>query len=160
MKVGSKMKNTLICISAIVVLIFGGLAFYIVPFPVQKVINVSDVTYYDNKQVMDKDNAIAGYKYFLNQAETIKGKYLDEQVIKKALDNYKQDLNTDKNKWSDSDKNELSRLQTEADAITYQTDSMMADYNAKSEDVPMNIWKDKLPCTMTRAFITNANYSK
>lgn len=154
------MKNAIIGLVVVIILVFGGIGVKVVLFPVQKVSNVVDTAYDVNKKVMDADNAISSYKYFLNQAEAIKAKYLDEEVAKKSISNYKENLNTDKNKWSDSDKNELSRLQTVADAISYQTNSMIADYNAKSADVTTNIWKDNLPSTMSKAFIANANYSK
>lgn len=154
------MKSWFVGILVVTMLIFGGIGLKVVLFPVEKVSNVINTAYDVNGKVMTADNAINSYKYFIGQEEAIKAKYLDEEVAKKAIENYKFNLNDDKNKWTDADKNEISRLQTVADAIQYQTNSMIADYNAKSRDVTTNIWKDNLPSTMSRAFIANNLYSK
>ena len=111
------MKNFLLGLAIVVVLLFGGIAVKVAFFPVAKIENVVDVTYDVNKEVMTKENAISSYKYFLDQAEAIKAKAKDEDVALKAIDSYKALLSEDKSKWTQSDRNELSRLQTVADSI-------------------------------------------
>ena len=153
------MKYYLLGLLVVVLLFFAGLGLKVVLFPVAKISNAVETAYDVNSKVMTGDNAIKSYTYFLDQENAIKAKYQDEAVALKAIDNYKADLSTDKSKWTDSDKNELSRLQTVSDAIQYQLNSMIGDYNAKSANVTMNIWKDNLPSTMSRAFLANQKYS-
>ncbi|MGL6099447.1 MAG: hypothetical protein ACRC0G_07465 [Fusobacteriaceae bacterium] len=102
------------------------------------------------QKVLNADNAINSYEWFIQQESDIKAKYKQEERAYKDLDDFMATLPSDREKWVRQDKDEAQRLRTIASGIGYQVDGMVEDYNAKSRMEHKALFAKKLPTNIFR----------
>lgn len=153
-------KAFLVVILIITLLVFGGLAIKVLLFPIH-VLDKSVNTAYDvTTKTMNAESAIYNYEWFKMQEESIGALYKKEDSAKKSVEEYISMLDTDKSKWTNDDKNEITRLRSISTAYENQINDAMAEYNAKSNMVNRAIFKDNLPSNIDRAYLAGKNLTK
>ena len=91
-------------------------------------------------RVANPDKIVYNYEYFYNQAEarTAIQRKIDE--AKGAVTRF-EDSAGDRKDWTFEDKTEHSRLSSLVDGLNFQCADIVADYNAKAQQVSRNIFK-------------------
>lgn len=102
------------------------------------------------QKVLNADNAINSYEWFIQQEADIRAKYKQEERAKQDIQDYIAMLPADREKWARQDRDEVQRLRTIASGIGYQVDGMVEDYNAKSSMQHKALFKQKLPTNIFR----------
>lgn len=91
-------------------------------------------------KVMDPDKVLYNYEYFYNQSHAYKAINAKIVTANKSVVNFKSDAGP-RESWTFEDKTELSRLRSIADGLVYQCNDIVADYNAKSQQVTRSMFK-------------------
>jgi len=91
-------------------------------------------------KVTNPDKVIQGYEYFYNQSQAYNAIKAKIVTANKSVTNFKEDAGP-RDKWTFEDKTELSRLRSIADGLAYQCNDIVADYNAKAQQVTRSIFK-------------------
>lgn len=102
------------------------------------------------QKVLNADNAISSYEWFIQQEADIRAKYKQEARAKQDVEDFIAMLPADREKWSRQDRDEVQRLRTVASGIGYQVDGMVEDYNAKSNMQHKALFAKKLPTNIFR----------
>lgn len=105
-----------------------------------------------NNRVMNANNAIQSYEWFIQQEKDIERLYSQEKNHIDAFDRFKESLPTDKSKWSYFDKDEYQKLSSNITAQKDMVNRAIQNYNAKSAMVTKNIFKDNLPSNLSRSW--------
>jgi len=105
-----------------------------------------------NNKVMNADNAIDSYEWFVQQEKDIERLYQQEANHIEAFDRFKEGLPKNREKWSFFDKEEYQRLSTNITAQKDMVNRAIQNYNAKSAMVTKNIFKDNLPSNLSRSW--------
>lgn len=92
------------------------------------------------EQVANPAAIVYKYEYFYNQAEAYRAITRKIIMAKKSIVQFKEDAGFHKD-WTFEDKIELSRLRSIADGLAYQCNDIVADYNAKAQQVTRSIFK-------------------
>ena len=107
--------------------IFGVIHYIVKPFSVVE-------------KVTNPDKIIYNYEYFYNQAEAYRAIKVKIATANKSVDRFKEEAGPRK-QWTYEDKTEYSRLVNIADGLVYQCNDIVAQYNAKTEQVTRSIFK-------------------
>ena len=91
-------------------------------------------------KVANPDQIIHKYEYFYNQAEAYRAINKKITAANKSVAQFKEDAGPRK-EWTFEDKTEMSRLRSIADGLVYQCNDIVADYNAKAQQVTRSIFK-------------------
>lgn len=102
------------------------------------------------QKVLNADNAISSYEWFIQQEADIRAKYKQEARAKQDVEDFIAMLPADREKWSRQDRDEVQRLRTVASGIGYQVDGMVEDYNAKSNMQHKALFSKGLPTNIFR----------
>lgn len=102
------------------------------------------------QKVLNADNAISSYEWFIQQEADIRAKYKQETRAKQDVEDFIAMLPADREKWSRQDRDEVQRLRTVASGIGYQVDGMVEDYNAKSNMQHKALFSKGLPTNIFR----------
>jgi len=91
-------------------------------------------------QVANPAAMVYKYEYFYNQAEAYRA--INKKIVtaNKSVAQFKEDAGPRK-EWTFEDKTEMSRLRSIADGLAYQCNDIVADYNAKAQQVTRSIFK-------------------
>lgn len=115
--------------------------FRVVLYPAKTATNMVDLAYDANNKVVNADNAIYNYEWF-------KQKFQDIQASKAQLENARKSYNLyvadagDRMSWSFEDKTEAARLNAVVLGLENNTQSLIADYNARASMATRNIFED------------------
>lgn len=102
------------------------------------------------KETLTGKNAIENYEWFKTMESGIRKKYKQEQIAQKSIDSFIAMLSPNKSDWTAEDKGEIQRLRMVRDGISYSTNNMIADYEARCNMVNRNLFKDQLPTNIFR----------
>jgi hypothetical protein len=91
-------------------------------------------------QVANPAAIVYKYEYFYNQSEAYRA--INKKIVtaNKSVAQFKEDAGPRK-EWTFEDKTEMSRLRSIADGLAYQCNDIVADYNAKAQQVTRSIFK-------------------
>lgn len=106
------------------------------------------------EDTLTSENAIREYEWFKQQLQDIKALGKKIERAQSNVEIYKNDLPDDKEKWSRSDKAELSRLRAIGTGLADMYDQAIADYDAKASMSHKAIFKDDLPADIFSAVKT------
>lgn len=151
------MKNFLIVVGVIFALMVVGLVGKLILFPTTVIHNTLDTPREINNRVMNADNAIYNYEWFVQQEADIERLYQQEQNHIQAFERFKEGLPEDKATWSIFDKDEYQKLSANITAQTDMVNRAIKNYNAKSSMVTKNIFKDNLPSNLRRSWYAQKN---
>lgn len=144
-------KHILIACLLVVSVVLATFMLKIIFFP----INTFDTSINASYDIVDKtltaDNAIYNYEWFKKQEESIKALYKKADRATKDIEEYLKTFPDVKN-WDIQTQQEYSRLNSIQSGLGNQLDDAIADYNAKSNMVNKNIFKDNLPSNLSKAF--------
>lgn len=146
------MKMFLQGLALFLMLSFAGIAVKVIFFPMNTFEKSVDTAYQVTDKVLDGDKAIYDYEWFKRQEAAIRTNLQNEVIAQEEYDAYVAGLPADRTTWGDFEKQEEASLRNSASALEKLTNRSMEDYNAKSEMVSRNIFKDNLPSNVTRAF--------
>jgi len=90
--------------------------------------------------VTNADRALYNYEYFHNKSQSYKAIKVKVAIATKSVTRFNTEAGP-RAEWSYEDKTEYARLNTIADGLLYQCNDIVADYNAKTEQVTRNIFK-------------------
>lgn len=152
-----KEAKILIIIGLIFIL---GFALRIVLFPVNTLEESIDTAYDVVDKTMTANNAIYNYEWFIDQEAHIRACLKNEELAKEEHDLYIEMLPGDREKWTREDKQEESSLRNSYSALQKLSNLAIEDYNAKSEMVNRNIFKDNLPSNINRAWYAGRKLTK
>lgn len=144
--------NTLKTLGIIAGLILLGFLIKLIAFPIAVVNNTLETPKEINNAVMNAENAIYNYEWFKQQEADIRRLVKQEATHKQTLKDYVEMLPKDRLKWTREDRNEWSRLNSNITAQRNMVDKAMEDYNARSQMVSRNIFKDNLPSNLSRSW--------
>lgn len=117
-----------IFIVVLIVLAIGGAATFIMrPFQVID-------------RVANPDKIVYNYEYFYNQAEARTAIQRKIDGAKAAVTRFEESAGERKD-WTFEDKTEHSRLASLVDGLTFQCADIVADYNARAQQVSRSIFK-------------------
>lgn len=126
-------------------------------FRVNTVDKSIDTAYGVVDKTLDADNAIYNYEWFIEQEAHIRTCLKNEEIAKEEWELFKSELPEDRTTWDRDDKQEEASLRNSYYALEKLTNLAIEQYNAKSEMVSRNIFKDNLPSNITRAFYAGKN---
>jgi cell wall assembly regulator SMI1 len=144
----------------IFLLLISGIVLKVVLFPVNTLEKSIDTSYDVVDETMTAENAIYNYEWFIDQEAHIRACLKNEEIAKEEYDLYLNMLPEDRTSWAREDKQEESSLRNSYYALQKLTNLAMEDYNAKSEMVNRNIFKDNLPSNITRAWYAGRKLTK
>lgn len=145
-----KTALTIVGIICLVFLLIGaGYVVKAVLLPAKTVTTQIDSSYDVVEKTYDADNAIANYEWFKTQYEKIQANKAQALNAKAAADEYKE-MYGDPKDWDFQTKSEYNRLNTITLGLKNQHESLVAEYNARSEMANRNIFKDKLPLSVDK----------
>lgn len=159
-KGGKHMKNALIVAVLVIGLLISGTVLRAVLFPVNTLDKSIDTAYQVVDKTLDGDNAIYNYEWFKEQEAHIRASLRNEEIAKEEYDLYIEMLPEDRESWTREDKQEESSLRNSYYALQKLSNLAIEDYNAKSEMVSRNIFKDNLPSNITRAWYAGRKLTK
>ena len=157
------MKKVLIGIGIIIgifLLYFAGLGLKILLFPVNTFGRSVNTAYGVVNETLNAENAIYNYEWFKDQEAQIRICLKNEEIAKEELDNFVKSLSEKRENWAKEDKTEEGSLRNSYYALQKLTNRVIEDYNAKSEMVNRNIFKDNLPSNITRAWYIGQQLTK
>lgn len=132
----------------------------IILFPVNTLERAIETAYGVVDKTMDAKNAIYNYEWFKDQEAHIRVCLKNEDIAKEEWELFKAELPEDREKWTREDKQEEASLRNSYYALQKLTNLAIEDYNAKSEMVNRNIFKDNLPSNITRAWYAGRKLTK
>ena len=154
------MKNALIVAVLVFGLLISGTVLRVVLFPVNTLEKSIDTAYEVVDKTLDGDNAIHNYEWFKEQEAHIRASLRNEEIAKEEYDLYIEMLPEDRESWTREDKQEEASLRNSYYALQKLTNLAIETYNAKSEMVNRNIFKDNLPSNITRAWYAGRKLTK
>lgn len=99
--------------------------------------------------VTQTDRMIYNYEYFYNQAEAKRAIERKIDAAERSVERFV-DAAGDRTGWTFEDKTEYARLTSIYDGLLYQCNDLVADYNAKAQQVTRSIFKtDSTPYRLT-----------
>ena len=137
MKTGLKVLAWLIFIS-----ILGGVV-KIVFFPAHVFNKGVDTAYQIVDKTLDADNVLQNYEFFKQQYQDYKSLGSTVSLTLKQVEDYKSQLPKTRAEWSESDKNELDRLNIVLAGQRQQLNNIASEYNAKSKMQNRSLFKTK-----------------
>lgn len=155
-----KRYQIILIIIGIALLIPLGVGLKILLFPVNTLEQSIDTAYGVADKTLDAENAIYNYEWFIEQEAHIRTCLTNEEISKEEWDLFKSELPEDRTTWDRDDKQEESSLRNSYYALEKLTNLAMEQYNAKSEMVNRNIFKDNLPSNITRAWYAGRKLTK
>jgi len=151
------MKKVLIILGVIIGLFLMGIVGKTLFFGQTVVKNTFKTPTEINNRVMNADNAITSYEWFIQQEKDIERLYTQEQNHLDAFTRFKESLASDRSKWSYFDRDEYQRLSSNITAQKDMVNRALQNYNAKSAMVTKNIFKDNLPSNLSRSWYAQKN---
>lgn len=119
-----------------------GLIAKVVLFPAHVANKVADTAYAITDKTLDADNVLQNYEWFKQQYEDYKAIQVKIHNADASVEKFKAEAG-DREKWTFEDKTEYSRLNSIADGLRQQAESMKAEYNAKSKMLNRSLFKTK-----------------
>jgi hypothetical protein len=127
------------------ILVLGILGFVgkVVFFPAKVANNVADTAYGVVDKVINADNALFNYQYFYDQYNAY-GRYKNiiNNTLREVRD-FKTNMPADRTKWTDGDKTEWARLNSNLNGQRQMLEGIIADYNSKSDRLDSKLFKAK-----------------
>lgn len=147
-----KKYQVVLIIIGVLLLIPLSIGLKILLFPVNTLEQSIGTAYGVVDKILDADNAIYNYEWFKEQEAHIRTCLANEDSAKEEWELFKSELPEDRTKWDRDDKQEESSLRNSYYALEKLTNLAVEQYNAKSEMVNRNIFKDNLPSNISRAY--------
>ena len=91
-------------------------------------------------RVTNPDSVLYNYEYFYNQSEDYKAILGKVAVAHKSVEQFKQDAGN-RTTWTFEDRTQYNHLMSIYTGLQYQCHDIVADYNAKAQQVTRNIFK-------------------
>lgn len=142
------MKLIGIIITALAVLFGVGVAFSIIGFvtgvislPFHAAGNIVDTGHGVIDATLNADNAIYNYHWFIEQRESIVAVESKIRIAQDSLSAFTSAAG-ERSTWTFEDKTEAARLQSVKQGLQSQYESMVAEYNARSQEADRAIFKD------------------
>jgi hypothetical protein len=154
------LKVLSIFVVAMAVLVVLALGIKMLFFPVHVVEQSIDMTNGVIDKSLNSENAIYNYEWFKRQEESIQSLYKKEVRAKQTLEDFRNMLPETRENWTRDDKTEYDRLNTIVQGLGNQIDDAIAEYNARSNMVNRNIFKDNLPTNLNRSFFEALELTK
>lgn len=105
-------------------------------------------------QTQTAENAIDNYEWFKTQKQKIDSMERQIENQRKQIKTFKQTYGDDPSNWSRSTRQQYNRMTDRLLGFQNQYESLVAEYNARSNMQNRNVFKDKLPYEMENKFKT------
>lgn len=151
------MKKGLIVLAALVLLVGGGLIFRALWLPVHTLQQGTDMAYGVVDQILDDEKAIRDYEWFIQQEADIRKCLANEDIARAAHESFASTLPESRSEWTAFDQREEASLRNAVTALEKVTNNAIEDYNARSQMVSRNIFKNNLPTNISRAWYAAGN---
>lgn len=96
------------------------------------------------EKTYNADNAIYNYEWFKNRYQDIKATETKIENAKETVDTFNQSAGP-RSEWTFEDKQESARLNSVVLGLKNHYEEIVAEYNARAQQVNRNIFQDDLP---------------
>jgi hypothetical protein len=126
-----------------ILLILIGWGIKIAFFPAHVINKGIEAGYQIADKTLDADNILQNYEFFKQQYQDYKALVSTVEMSQKQVADYKAQLPAKRDSWSESDKNELDRLNIVLVGQKQQLNNIASEYNAKSKMQNRSLFKTK-----------------
>lgn len=105
-------------------------------------------------QTQTAENAIDNYEWFKTQKQKIDSMQRKIENQRTQIKTFKDTYGNDSAEWSRTTKQQYNRITNRLLGYQNQYESLVAEYNARSNMQNRNVFKDKLPYEMEKKFWT------
>ena len=122
-----------------------GVAIGIFSLPFTKLSNQIQANHDIQNKTYNADNILYNYHWFQETAAQLNAYSQNLQDAQKAVADFKANAKGDMSTWSYAETTEYARLNSVAQGIGQQYNSLANEYNAKAGEADRGIFKDNLP---------------